>query len=367
MAANNVASPATQESVGGKADPKELADRINGLIDQFHVTTVSDDPFEWKPTPQYANSTKILSEVADLLRGYRHVSKKGVVTKILLLGMGLPLVAALSIWLLQLPSSEDYRFFTFIGLGIVALASVVVAFVVGSPKEIDFDFGLAWYAISQGWAFSRLNETKAWERYRKRFGYFDCGDEDQEIRLRIWGSTKDGRPFQLFEFYYETVYYTTEAIRDSKGNVIGHRQVKHEDPHYRYGIFLTVPESKVRFRISEVGGGFGKQVELESAVFNNAVDVSCDGSDEAEVVKFLSPAVIVAMEEFFANLDGVVLDFYPGMLLVGTEENFLGDGSVTLDKNAPQFEERIKSFGEGIEKFRAYIDGAVNTFRKYND
>ena len=185
--------------------------------------------------------------------------------------------------------------------------------------------------------------------------------------MRIWGVTEDRRPFQMFKFYYETVYYTTEYTRDAKGNITGSYRVKHEVPHDRYGIFLKVPESKVRFRISEDGGEFGKRVELESAAFNDAVGVYCNEADEAEVVKFLSPAVIVAMEEFFANLDDVVLDFYPGMLLVGTDDDFLGDGSVTLDESAPQFEAAVNRFGERIERFRAYIDGAVNTFRKYND
>jgi hypothetical protein len=123
----------------------------------------------------------------------------------------------------------------------------------------------------------------------------------------------------------------------------------------------------VRFRISEVGGEFGKRVRLESTAFNDAVSVSCDPADEAAVVQFLSPAVIVAMQEFFAKLDGVVLDFFPGMLLVGTSHDFLGDGSVTLDTDASQFEANINRFGADIERFRAYVDGAVNTFRKYND
>ncbi|OHB20565.1 MAG: hypothetical protein A3J67_00290 [Parcubacteria group bacterium RIFCSPHIGHO2_02_FULL_48_10b] len=367
MAVSSTTASAASESIEKKVDPRKLASRINGLIDQFHVNAVSEDPFEWQPTSAYAKGKEILAEVADLLRGYQHVSKKGVVTKILLFGVGLPLLLALGAWQLQIPSGEDARVIVYISLGVVALGVIIAAAVIGTPEEIDLDFGLAWYTISRGWAFSRCNQSAAWELYCKRFGYFNCGDEDQGIPLRIWGTTEDGRPFQLFEFYYETVYYTTEYTHDEKGNITGSYQVKHEDPHYRYGIFLKVPESKVRFRISEIGGDFGKRVELESAAFNDAVGVYCDEADEAEVVKFLSPAVIVAMEEFFTNLDGVVLDFYPGMLLVGTEHDFLGDGSVTLNENAPRFEEEANRFGEGIEKFRAYIDGAVNAFRKYND
>ena len=108
-------------------------------------------------------------------------------------------------------------------------------------------------------------------------------------------------------------------------------------------------------------------MQLESTAFNDAVGVFCSLADEAAVVKFLSPAVILAMQEFFAHLDGVVLDFYPGILLVGTAHDFLGNGSVTLDVHAPQFEAGIARFGDGIERFRSYVDGAVNTFRKYND
>src|SRR3989338_8387197 len=81
------------------------------------------------------------------------------------------------------------------------------------------------------------------EIYRKHFGYFDQGDEDQEIRCRIWGylDEKRKRPFQLFHFYFETVYYTTEFTRDAKGNITGTRQVKHEVPHHRYGMFVAMP------------------------------------------------------------------------------------------------------------------------------
>ncbi|MDO8599236.1 MAG: hypothetical protein Q7S02_03955 [bacterium] len=357
------AVPAAPEAVA--VDPEALAGHINGLIDQFHVDTVSDDPFEWTPTATYARGKAVLAEVAELLRGYRHVSKAGKVTMILVFGAVLPLFTTLGAWQLHMPRDDEIRFWTCFGLGVVTLIAIVSACVIGALEEIDLDIGLAWYCISRGWGFSRLDQEEMWERYRKRFDYFDCGDEDQEIRLRIWGKTDDGRPFQLFTFYYETVTYVPVTTRVGKSTVTTIRKV--ETPHHRYGIFLTVPESKVRFRISEVGGSFGKRVELESAAFNDAVGISCDPADEAEVVKFLSPAVIVAMQEFFANLDGVVLDFYPGMLLVGTEHDFLGNGSVTLDEHAPQFESQLTHFGDGIEQFRSCIDGAVTTFRKYND
>ncbi len=346
-------------------DPEALASHINGRIDQLHVDTVSDDPFTWTPTAQYACGKTVLADVAALLRNYRHVSKAGTVTMILVFGVVLPLLLALGAWQLQIPSDEEVRFWTFIGLGIIALISTIVACVIGTPATVDLDIGLAWYCITRGWGFSRLHQEDVWDRYQKRFDYFDRGDEDQEVRLRIWGKTDDGRPFQLFEFYYETVTYVPVTTKVGNSTVTTMRKV--ETPHHRYGIFLTVPESKVRFRISEVGGGFGKRVELESGAFNDAVGVYCDPADEAAVVKFLSPAVILAMQEFFANLDGVILDFYPGMLLVGTHHDFLGDGSVTLDEHAPQFEVKLTHFGDGIERFRSFVDAAVNTFRKYND
>lgn len=363
--ASNAAAPATPASANGKSDSTALAEHINGLIDAFHVDTASDDPFEWTPTAAYGQGKATLAKVAELLRGYHHVSKAGTVTMILVFGVALPLLLALGAWQLQIPSDPDVRFYTYIGLGVITLISAVIAGVIGTPEEIDLDIGLAWYCITRGWGFSRLHQEAVWERYQKRFNYFDCGDEDQEVRLRIWGKTDDGRPFQIFTFYYEDVTYVPVTVTTGKTTTTVMQKV--ETPHHRYGIFLTVPESKVRFRISEVGGSFGKRVELESAAFNDAVGVYCDPADEAAVVKFLSPAVILAMQEFFANLDGVVLDFYPGMLLVATEHDFLGDGSVTLNEHAPQFETRLARFGDGIERFRSTIDGAVDTFRKYND
>lgn len=365
--AADAAAPAAPAPTTSAVDPATLAGRINGRIDAFHVNSVSDDPFAWAPTAAYAQGKATLAEVAELLRGYRHVSKAGTVITIVLCGVVLPLLLALGAWLLEIPSDPDVRFWTCVGLGVIAVVCGSIAAAIGTPEEIDLDIGLAWYCITRGWGFSRLHQEGVWERYQQRFSYFDCGDEDQEVRLRIWGKTDDGRPFQIFTFYYETVYYTTEYTHDAKGNITGSYQVKHEEPHERYGIFLKVPECTVRFRISEAGGDFGKRVELESGAFNDAVGVYCDPKDEAAVVKFLSPAVIVAMQEFFAKLDGVVLDFYPGMLLVGTEHDFVGDGSVTLDEHAPQFETQLTHFGDGIERFRSYVDQAVNTFRKYND
>lgn len=364
---SSVAAPTAPAPAEATTDPAALAGRINGLIDAFHVDSVSDDPFAWTPTAAYATGKATLAAVADLLRGYRHVSKAGTVTMLLLLGAALPLLLAFGAWQQQVFIDEEVRFWVCVSLCAVALISTILACIIGTLEEVDLDLGLAWYCVTRGWGFSRLHQEEAWGRYRTRFTYFDRGDEDQAIRLRIWGKTDDGRPFQIFTFYYETVYYTTAYTHDAKGNITGSYQVKHEVPHHRYGIFLTVPESTVRFRVSETDGGFGKRVELESAAFNDAVSVSCDPADEAAVVKFLSPAVIVAMQEFFANLDGVTLDFYPGILLVGTHHDFLGDGSVTLNEHAPQFEARLARFGDGIERFRTTIDQAVNTFRKYND
>lgn len=359
--AAHAAIPKRPAPADAAPDPEALARSINERIDAFHVETVSDDPFAWTPTAAYAHGKQTLADVAELLRGYRHVSKAGTVIGILLLGMGIPLLLAFFAWRLGIPRDPDARIATYGILIAAAVAGVVSAYVIGAPAVVDLDIGLAWYAITRGWGFSRLHGRTVWERYRERFPYFDCGDEDREIRLRVWGQTDDGRPFQLFHFYYETVRYVPQRV----GKTTVMRKV--ETPHHRYGIFLTVPESRVRFRISEVGGGFGKCLQLESAAFNAAVGVYCDPVDEAAVVQFLSPAVIVAMEEFFANFRGVVLDFYPGMLLVGTAEDILGDGSVTLDERAPQFESKLAHFGDRTEQFRSTVDAAVNTFRKYND
>lgn len=363
--ASSVAAPTAPAPAEATTDPAALAGRINEIIDAFHVDSVSDDPFAWTPTAAYANGKATLATVADLLRGYRHVSKTGTVTMLLLLGAALPLLLAFGAWQQQVFIDEEVRFWVCASLCAVALISTILACVIGTPEEVDLDLGLAWYCITRGWGFSRLHQEAVWERSHKRFTYFNRGDEDQAIRLRIWGTTEDGRPFQIFTFYYVTVTYVPVTVTTGKTTTTVMQKV--ETPHHRYGIFLTVPESTVRFRISETDGGFGKRVELESGAFNDAVGVSCDPADEAAVVKFLSPAVIVAMQEFFANLDGITLDFYPGMLLVGTHHDFVGDGSVTLDEHAPQFEAKMQRFSDGIERFRSTIDNAVNAYRKYND
>src|SRR3989344_954553 len=143
------------------------------------------------------------------------------------------------------------------GLGVTAVISGIVAAIIADDPNIDSDLSITAYTVPKGWSFSRVNSRDTWEAYRKKFSYFKRGDEDQVIRTRIWGcsDTDKKRPFQLFHFYYETVYYVPVTRKVGKSTIT--TMEKRTTPHHRYGIFSKMQESKIRFRLTEVGGDAG--------------------------------------------------------------------------------------------------------------
>lgn len=354
------------------SEASKLADELNQKLDTLHDTTVSDDPFSWQNSEADRNRrSATFREISEKLNTFTYVPKTGTVLKILLFGTGIPLLVLVFLYLNYLPTDEDIRLWVWGGLGAVAVISAIVAAIVADDPNISSDLCLATYTIPRDWSFSRTDTEDVWERYRKHFGYFDQGDEDQEIRCRIWGFLDDKRkrPFQLFHFYFETVYYTTEFIRDAKGNIIGTRQVKHEVPHHRYGMFAAMPESKVHFCITENGGtGYDTKIKLEYGELNKAVNVGCNSEDELAVRQFLSPAVqeiVMQMSNDWANMH---IDFYPGLVLVVTHNDFLDKvGEIELDENATRFAEFVKPAGDLIEGFRATLAESLDKIKKYND
>jgi hypothetical protein len=283
----------------------------------------------------------------------------------------LPLVLLAVCYVTETPADEDIRLWIWGGLGVIAVVSAIVAKGIADNPSIDSDFSLAAYTAPRGWSFSQINSEKIWEVYREHFSYFNQGDEDQDIRCRIWGylDEKRKRPFQLFHFYFETVYYTTHYTHDAKGNIAGSYQVKHEVPHHRYGMFVSMPESKVHFRITENGNtGYDTEIRLEYGALNKAVNVGCNSKDELAVRQFLSPAVQEIIMRMSNDWSDMHIDFYPGLVLVVTNNNFLNEiGEIELDENAPRCMESVKPAGDLIEQFRGSLAENLDKIKKYND
>src|SRR3989344_6212129 len=328
------------------SDASKLAETLNQNLNTLHDPTISEDPFYWSDSDKDRQTrTATFRDISEKLTSFVYVPKTGTVIKILLFGTLLPLVSLAICYLTETPTDEDIRLWVWGGLGVIAVISGIVAAIIADDPNIDSDLSLATYAIPRNWSFSRVNSEKTWEVYRKHFGYFDQGDEDQEIRCRIWGylDEKRKRPFQLFHFYFETVYYTTEFTRDAKGNITGSRQVKHEVPHHRYGMFVAMPESKAHFRITENGNtGYDTKIKLEYGELNKAVNVGCNAKDELAVRQFLSPAVQEIVMKMSDDWSDLHIDFYPGLVLVVTNNDFLDKvGEIELDENATHFIESV--------------------------
>ena len=354
------------------SDASKLAQTLNDQLNTLHDTVVSEDPFAWSDSEKDRQARKsTFHNVSEKLTSFVYVPKTGTVVKILLFGTILPLVSLAILYLTETPVDEDMRLWVWGGLGVIAIISGIVAAIIADDPNISSDLCLAAYTVPKSWSFSRANAENAWETYRKHFGYFDQGDEDQEIRCRIWGyqDEKKERPFQLFHFYFETVYYTTEFTRDAKGNITGTRQVKHEVPHHRYGMFAAMPESKVHFRITENGGtGYDTKIKLEYGELNKAVNVGCSSKDELAVRQFLSPAVQEVVMQMSNDWSDMHIDFYPSLVLVVTNNDFIDKvGEIELDENATRFSESVKPAGDLIEGFRTTLAEGLDKIKKYND
>ena len=354
------------------SDASKLAETLNEKLNTLHDQVVSENPFSWSDSDKDRQvRTAIFRDISEKLTSFVYISKTGTVIKILLFGTVLSLVSLAILYLTETPVDEDMRLWVWGGLGVIAIIFAIVAAIIADDPNIDSDLSLAAYTAPRGWSFSRVNSEKTWEVYRKHFGYFDQGDEDQDIRCRIWGylDEKRKRPFQLFHFYFETVYYTTEFTHDAKGNITGTRQVKHEVPHHRYGMFISMPESKVYFRITENGNtGYDTKIKLEYGALNKAVNVGCNSKDELAVRQFLSPAVQEIIMKMSDNWSDMHIDFCPGLVLVVTNNDFLDKvGEIELDENAPHFMESVKPAGDLIEQFRAPLVDCLDKIKKYND
>ena len=355
------------------SDPGKLAETLNKKLGSLHDPVVSEDPFSWSDSDKDRQAReKTFRDVSEKLNTFIYVSKTGTVVKILLFGTALPLLVLAILYLAGIPAEEDMRLWVWGGLVATAVISAIATVVIADDPDIDSDLALAAYAVPRGWSFSRIKTGKVWQKYQKHFRYFNQGDEDQEIECRIWGysDAERKRPFQLFHFYFEEVYYTTEFIRDAKGNVIGTRQVKHEIPHHRYGIFSALPESKVRFRISETNGdaGLDTHIALEYGALNKEVDIYCDAKDELTVRQFLSPAVQEVVMEMSNDLSEMHIDFYPGLVLIVTDHDFLDRVvGIELDENTSHFEKAVKPAEDLIEGFRGTLLGSIDKIKKYND
>ncbi|OGZ96910.1 MAG: hypothetical protein A3I44_01095 [Candidatus Sungbacteria bacterium RIFCSPLOWO2_02_FULL_51_17] len=354
------------------SEANKLAAEINEQLATLHDGAVSEDPFVWSDTEKDRRSRReTFAEVTKKLTSFVYISRAGTAVKILLGGTVAPLVLLAVLYLAEMPTDENMRVWVWGCLVAIGVISIIIAAVITHNPSIDSALCLAAYTVPRDWSFSSANTDYAWATYQNRFAYFNQGDEDQEIQCRMWGymDRERKRPFQLFQFYFETVYYTTEVIRDAKGNMIGTRQVKHEDPHYRYGMFAAMPESKVHFRIAENSGtDFDTTIALEYGALNKAMNIGCNAKDELAVRQFLSPAVQEVIMKLSEDCAGLHMDFYPGLVLVVTENNFLDAvKEITLDKNARRFAETIKPAGDLIERFGGALVEGLDKIRKYND
>ena len=353
--------------------PADLARSLQDKLNTLHDSVVSEDPFVWtNDAKEQKRREDVFRGISDQLTAYRHVPKTGKVLKILGFGTALPLAIFGVLYILGVPVDENARLWVWSGLIVVAVASAIAAAVIASNPSLDEDLALAYCTTPRGWSFSRINTERVWLAYKIPFRYFDQGDEDQEIRRRLWGyfDQERKRAFQLFHFYFETVYYTTVAVRNAKGHITGYRRVKHEVPHHRYGVFAKMPESRIRFRITETGGnpGFNKEMKLEYGALNKAVNVYCDAADELAARQFLSPAVQETVMAFSDWLPSLMLDFYPGFVMLVTAHDPFGElGGISFDENTPRFQETLKPGIDHLVGIVSGIDEKLRQVAKYND
>ena len=131
-----------------------------------------------------------------------------------------------------------------------------------------------------------------------------------------------------------------------------------------------MPESKVRFRVTEVCGSANLEssIDLEYMRFNEAMDIYCDLKDELSVRKFLSPAVQGVLMKLSDDLPDMNIDFFPGfVMIVSSYDFFEGVDRFKLDENTYDFQEKIKPGIDKIEQFREYIRNEFSQVQKYND
>lgn len=348
----------------------KVAERINGLIDSLHDKTVSSDPFLWPDSDDDRKKRLNTYEVVKhKLLNYKHVSKKGAVTKLILFGVLPPLLVIGAMYFAGLPQDEDSQLYVYGGLALISTVFGIIAFAVGYIQSIDSDLTLAAYAIPRGWSFSRMNQGETWDLYRNQFSYFDRGDENRYIGKRLWGYLDDNertRPFQMFHFHYDEV--TEELYYDSVSKSWETERVVH--PYDRYGVFAAMKESRARFRVTELddSGNFDKKIRLEYGKLNKSVNVYCNSKDEMEVIKFLSPAVQEEILKMSDGLSGMQVDFYDGFVFIATENDLFGDlRGVRLDENTFAYEETIKPSLVHLDNSVRYFGAALAVIKKYND
>lgn len=346
---------------------EELAHDLNRNLGTLNDQTISDNPFKW----DIGNADKrreTLSYVQEKLSGFVYVPRTDKVKKIVAVGVVLPLVPLLVLLFANLQVPVDYETLFYIegALALWVIAGLIYAWRVADDPNIDLDLFLALYAIPKGWSFSRANSSEAWETYKERFGYFNRGDEGQGIRVRVWGWLDNAKQkaFQILQFHYDTVYYTTTTVNGVT------TRTKHVVPHNRFGIFIQMPESKKRFRITETGEnpGFAAEMDTNYAELEKAVNIFHDPGDEQEIRKFLSPAVLRVLMEMSDAIGAMVLDFYPGFVMIMTEDDFTDHlYEIELNRNTSGFAEAASSFIADIENFRSRIADGIAGIAKYND
>ena len=68
------------------------------------------------------------------------------------------------------------------------------------------------------------------------------------------------------------------------------------------------------------------------------------------------------------DLSEMHIDFYPGLVLVVTNNDFLDKvGGIELDKNTVRFMESVKPTGDLIEQFKRVLVEGLDKIKKYND
>lgn len=340
----------------------ELADQINAGLNSLHDTIVDGNPFLWSDSEGDQQRRKaVLDDITEKFRSFVYVPRTKTVNKILLFGVGVPLISMAILYLTGLPADEETKFWAWAILIAAAAISAIAAAIVADDPNIGSELALAVYAIPKGWSFSCVNRKSTWEAYCEKFPYFKRGDENRYIGTRIWGYA-DKLPFQLFHFHWDDVQESYNAATKTYQRIV--------IPNDRYGMFCQVPELKVRFRVTETegDGGLGARIELEYNALNKAVNIYCDPDDELQVRKFLSPAVQEVMMLMSDRIGGMHIDFYPGFMMIITKEDFLsGVHEIELDRQATRFLELIEPAVNRIETFRTSLADGIAQMRKYND
>ena len=200
-----------------------------------------------------------------------------------------------------------------------------------------------------------------------QFKAFLYGNHSREIETLLRGEY-DGAEhsfrYDHYHFHYVNQRIETYTTTDSKGNVRTHTRVVYDHFH-RYGFIVDFKYASA-LRIAEGGLGFFQSGWKTSSIsFNENFNVQADS--EMEAAKFLTPKIMVEIEDAGRNLGGMELEFSNsgGLCFSFSDSNTLAARRKNGLANPADFAAEIAGHSS-----QPKLDNALNfiqTLMKYSD